>query len=100
MKGHTRFLRGGKSGNVEYIDDFRKSSSPEPLGQFQPDIRVTESQICSNKATLPFLSRDINKIAKMHLRRLRIYLSTTAGPMLRPNFTDYPWVEGIHFINK
>ena len=52
--------------NWKHIIKFLKSSSPEPLGQFQPNLAKMGIQVCSNEGLCPFPRGDNYKIAKIH----------------------------------
>ena len=62
------------------------SCSPEPLGQFKPNLLSTKHpwtkgiQVCLNERPCLFPREDKNDIAKIHRRNLKIF-SRTYGPI-------------------
>ena len=71
MKGPTLFQGEIIKKLRKYVDKFKKSSSPEPLGQFsiKPGTNhfwVKGIQDCSNEGPHSFPRRDNNEIAKIH----------------------------------
>ena len=67
MKEHAFFHVEIITKEWKYIDEIKKSTSPESPGQFQPNLRkaflVKEIQVCLYEGPRPFLRGDNNKIA-------------------------------------
>jgi hypothetical protein len=68
-----------------HVSCLKKSSSPEPAGQFESNliqiilvyIYIKGIQVCSNKLSDPLQGEIITKIRKGHLK---FFLSRTTGP--------------------
>ena len=65
------------------------TSSPEPLGQFQPNFNkkhpwVEGIQFCSNEGSRPFPRGDNRKKVKLNWKYLKIFFSRTTG-QFQPN---------------
>ena len=70
----------------KYINKFVKSSSPEPLVQFQPNLAQssvgwTGFKFVHMMGYAPFLRGDNYEIAKMHWRFQKIFFSRATGPI-------------------
>ena len=62
------------------------SSSPEPLGQFQPNLAQSMNQVCSNEGPRPFPRGDNYELAKIHSKNLK---SSPESPgLFQPNLAQ------------
>ena len=122
MKGPVLFQGEIIVRQRKYIDKIKKSSSPELLGQFQPNLAqsillsrtikpistklgtkqpwVKGIQFCPNEGPRHFVRGDNYKIVKIHLRNLKIFFSRTAGPISTNLGTKHPWVKGIQVCSN
>ena len=82
-----------------------KSSSPEPLGQFQPNLSQCVLgwrgiQVCSNEG-LPFYKGDNYQIAKIHWQNLKNLLLLNHWAIVSTKVsTMHPWVKGIQICSN
>ena len=81
------------------------SSSPEPLGHFQPNLAQSilgcmGFQVCSNEGPCPFSRGDNYEIVKIHWRNLKIFFSRTTEPISTKLGTKHPWVKGIQVCSN
>ena len=78
----------------KYIDEIQKSSSPEPLSQFQPYLAQNILVWRGFKFVQIFPRVDNYKIMKTHWRHLKIF-SRTTKPISTELGTKHPWVKSI-----
>ena len=76
------------------------SSSPEPLGQFQPNLAQSilgsrGFKFVQMKRPALFQGETITKLVKIHYRHLKILVSRTTVPISTKLGTKHPWVKGI-----
>ena len=87
MKGSALFQGEIITKLRKYIDKFLKSSSPEPLSQFQPNLAQIilgwrGFKVVQMERPHLFTLGDNNKIAKVHPWNLKISSYWTTGPIL------------------
>ena len=78
----------------KYIDEIQKSSSPEPLSQFQPNLAqplMKGIQVCSNEGPCSFPRGDNYEIVKFK----NLLLHWTTEPFSIKHGTKHPWMKGI-----
>ena len=98
MKGPALF-QGEINQLRKYIDNYKKSS-PEPLGQFQPNLLQfifgkRNFKSVQMKGPAIFQGKIILKIAKLHWQIFKIFFSSTTGPISTKLGTKHLWVKVI-----
>ena len=81
------------------------SSSPEPLGQFQPNLAQSilgwrGFKFVQIKGPSLFQGEIITQIAKIYWSYLKIFFSRTTGPISNKLGTKHPWVKGIQVCSN
>ena len=81
------------------------SSSPEPLGQFQPNLAQNilgwrGFKYVQVKGPSLFQGEIITQIAKIHWRNLKIFFSRTTGSISTKLDTKHPWVKEIQVCSN
>ena len=78
------------------------STSPEPLGQFQPNMpqSILEWRVFSNEGPRPFPRGDNCEIVKIHWQNLKMFFSRTTGPISTKLCTKHPWGKLIQVCSN
>ena len=100
MKGPALFQVEIITKKWKYVEELKKSSSPEPLSQFKPKLaqsilRWRRFKFFSIERPYPFPRGDNYKIAKIHWQNLKIFFSRTTGSISTKLGTNHPLVKGI-----
>ena len=73
------------------------SSSPEPLGQFQPYLARSRVQVCSNEDPRPFPMGDCYELAKIHWQNFKKSSSQEPLDQFQPNERPSPFPRGDNY---